>query len=73
MTDQPTHTTPKERNGTAHPSYINYRLKSEVSVISLIGSVANMAISTISIIGTNALQTDITTDNQYGKNTIMVQ
>ena len=23
---------PKERNGTAHPSYINYHLKSEVSI-----------------------------------------
>ena len=67
MTDQPTHTTPKERNGAVRPSYIKYCLKSQVSVMlrdapiigSLIGSVADMAISTISIIGTNALQTDI--------------
>ena len=71
MTGEPTHTTPKERNGAIRPSYINYRLKSEVSIMfrdapiigSLIGSVSDMAISTISIIGTNALQTDIITDN----------
>ena len=72
MTGEPTtHTTPKERNDAVHPSYINYRLKSEVSIMlrdaliigSLIGSVADIAISTISIIGTNALRTDIITDN----------
>ena len=76
LTGEPTtHTTPKERNGVVHPSYINYHLKSEVSIMlsdapiigSLIGSVADMAISTISIIGTNALQTDITTDNSMAK------
>ena len=33
MTGEPTHTAPKERNGTVHPSYINYCLKSEVSIM----------------------------------------
>ena len=33
MTGEPTHTASKERNGAAGPSYINYRLKSEVSII----------------------------------------
>ena len=69
------HTTPKERNGAVCPSYINYHLKSEASIMLrdapiiglLIGSVADMTISTISIIGTNALQTD----NWYGKNIII--
>jgi len=28
-----THTTSKERNATAHPSYINYHLKSEASIM----------------------------------------
>ena len=61
MTGEPTtHTTPKERNGTMCTSYmyINYRLKSEVSIMlidapiigSLIGSVVDMVISTILII-----------------------
>ena len=34
---------------------------------SVIGSAADMAISTISVIGTNALRTDIATDNLHGK------
>ena len=61
-----THTTPKERNGAVCPSYINYHLKSEASIVLrdalinglLIGLVADMTNSTISIITTNALQTD---------------
>ena len=32
MTGEPTHTTSKERNGMAHPGYINYCLKSEVPI-----------------------------------------
>jgi len=31
MTGEPMHTASKERNGTMHPIYINYCLKSEVS------------------------------------------
>ena len=33
MTSEPTQTASKEKNGTARPSYINYRLKSEVSIM----------------------------------------
>ena len=71
MTGEPTtHTTPKE-NGAVRPSYINYRLNREVSIMlrdaliigSLIRSAVDMAISTILIVGTNALRTDITTNN----------
>ena len=42
MTGEPTHTTSKENNGTVRPSYINYRLKSEVSIVSVGGNVLLM-------------------------------
>ena len=32
MTGEPTHTASKERNGAVCPSYINYHLKSEISL-----------------------------------------
>ena len=32
MTGEPTHTASKERNGVVCPSFINYHLKSEVSI-----------------------------------------
>ena len=35
--------------------------------VPVIGSAANMAISTISVISTNALRTDIATDSLHGK------
>ena len=33
MTGEPMHTASKERNGTVCPSYINYRLKSEIRFV----------------------------------------
>ena len=36
MTGEPTHTASKERNGIAHLSYINYRLKSEVCITAVV-------------------------------------
>ena len=32
MTGEPTHTASKERNGTVHPSYINYHPNKQVTV-----------------------------------------
>ena len=45
--------------------YVNFR---DLPIIGLvIGSAADMVISTISIIGTNTLRTNITTDSLHGK------